>query len=643
MASLHYKIVFAVGVIIFLDLNFECIAQVKNTDSLENILRNKPLSITGEMNICYELGEAFVKTNFEKSKLYARRGMQLAEKLNNERMWGMFLNTIGAVYLMASQYDSAAFYISKAKAIGEKLKDDRLVALSTMKEATLNTRTAKYAEALKKFFNALAWFEKADDKKNIRLTTSNIAALYMYQENFLQAEKYYRQALLVAREIKEGSGIGQSCEGLSRIFMKHQQYDSSMQYAVEAAEAFASVNEKAFQSVATQQIAMNYLKTSQIEKAGAYAQKALQLAKEPNSTRYVADATGFLAEVYFYKKDYPGSKKYALQALQIDSSDNELRSRMLYYLVKTSIYTNDREKAVKFLNDYRNVIDTRANENYQHSLSEMEVKYQTEKKELKIASMKKEKKLGITLTVLGAALALAVITLLSLRQRIINHKKEIAEQKIIQLEQEKKLVATQAVLDGETAERTRLARDLHDGLGGMLSVIKLNLYDVKKGVHIEGEDALRFNQALEMLESSTRELRRVAHNMMPEALSRFGLKTSLKDFVRNIPNATFHFFGDDKRLEPKLESMIYRTAYELVNNALKHAHANNINIQVIQHPDTISLTVEDDGKGFITTETSDGQGLQNIHYRVQSFGGSMNVFSQPAEGTEINVEFKINP
>ncbi len=290
---------------------------------------------------------------------------------------------------------------------------------------------------------------------------------------------------------------------------------------------------------------------------------------------------------------------------------------------------------------YSNLRDSELKSEKASGIEDIETRYQTEKKELRIAAMEKERKMGITLTIVGAALGLAIIGLSLFKQRITKNKEIIAQQRILQLEKEKQLVATQAILDGETAERARLARDLHDGLGGMLSAIKLNLHEVKRGIHLEGEDAIRFNQALEMLETSAKELRQVAHNMMPEALTRFGLKTSLQDFIRNVPNAYFHYFGDDVRIDPKLEVMIYRTAYELVNNAIKHAEAEDIHVQLVQQPDSVSLTVHDDGKGFNPDEIGEGNGLANIKRRVQSFNGTINIFSCASEGTEVNVEFKI--
>ncbi|NLT02698.1 MAG: sensor histidine kinase, partial [Bacteroidales bacterium] len=259
-----------------------------------------------------------------------------------------------------------------------------------------------------------------------------------------------------------------------------------------------------------------------------------------------------------------------------------------------------------------------------------------------------------------------VLIALLYRQRSLRNERRLAQEKVALLEREKRLVATQAVMEGETAERSRLARDLHDGLGGMLSVIKLNLHQVKKSDLMVPDDVGRLDNVLGLLDQSMQELRRVAHNMMPEALVKYGLKAALADFCRNIENAHYHYFGEEKRLDPNLEVTVYRTAFELVNNALKHAEAKAINIQVVQQSDRLALTVHDDGKGFdtkslthtdaasdksvdaVTGQAADasaqkpsGHGLSNIANRAAAYGGTMDILSAPGQGTEITVEFLI--
>jgi signal transduction histidine kinase len=202
------------------------------------------------------------------------------------------------------------------------------------------------------------------------------------------------------------------------------------------------------------------------------------------------------------------------------------------------------------------------------------------------------------------------------------------------------LVAVQAALDGEAAERKRLAKDLHDGLGSMLSLVKFNLPQVNGDAVLEAMDVSRFQKALGMLDDSIQELRRVAHHMMPETLIRHGLKVSLADFCAAIPMADFHYFGNGARLPGKLEIMVYRCIHELVNNTLKHAQATKINVQLVQEEDRISFTVQDDGTGFDPQAAVEGMGLRNIRQRVATFQGKMEV-SSSEEGTETHVELEL--
>jgi signal transduction histidine kinase len=227
------------------------------------------------------------------------------------------------------------------------------------------------------------------------------------------------------------------------------------------------------------------------------------------------------------------------------------------------------------------------------------------------------------------------------RHRSNVQKKRLAEQQVKQLKQEKQLIATQAVLDGEVQERIRLARDLHDSLGSILAVAKYNLIRIKQISTFEKDDMECYNKTLTLLDDSMDEMRRVAHHLMPQALSRFGLKPSISDFCDAHPAVQFAWYGEESRLDVKLEEVIYRIIHELISNALKHSCASHIFVQVVQEPNRIAFTVQDDGRGFDPKTVTTGMGLSNIRTRVASFGGTINIDSKAGEGTEINIEFPL--
>ncbi|MEO8769714.1 MAG: sensor histidine kinase [Ferruginibacter sp.] len=218
----------------------------------------------------------------------------------------------------------------------------------------------------------------------------------------------------------------------------------------------------------------------------------------------------------------------------------------------------------------------------------------------------------------------------------------------IMYENEKQLLALNSILQGQQEERSRLAKDLHDGLGGMLSGIKLNLSSMKGNIVINEKDALLFNKSLLQLDNAIAEMRRVAHNMMPEALLKFGISDAIRDFCDGINESNsvkmkYQGINFTEPLEKSTEVILYRMVQELSNNAIKHAHANTIFIQIAQHELGITLTVEDDGKGFNMNDGNikNGNGFKNIQSRVDYLKGSWDIKSEPGKGTSINIEIPV--
>ncbi len=215
-----------------------------------------------------------------------------------------------------------------------------------------------------------------------------------------------------------------------------------------------------------------------------------------------------------------------------------------------------------------------------------------------------------------------VISLLSYRN--YRQKQKLQQQRITELETEKQLAATEAVLKGEEQERSRLAKDLHDGLGGMLSGIKYSFNTIKENMVMTPENYLAFERSMGMLDSSIQEMRRVAHNMMPESLLNFGLDTALKDFCNSINKSralkvSYQSIGiAGLQIEQTVAVTVYRIVQELINNTLKHANAGTAIVQLANTNNRLMVTVEDDGKGFDTTnvKSSTSMGWRNIQHRI---------------------------
>ena len=203
------------------------------------------------------------------------------------------------------------------------------------------------------------------------------------------------------------------------------------------------------------------------------------------------------------------------------------------------------------------------------------------------------------------------------------------QQRIRELEKDRQLVAVDSLLKGQEEERSRLAKDLHDGLGGLLSGVKFSLSNMKDNLIVTPDNMAVFERSLDMIDTSIRELRRVAHNMMPEMLVKFGLDEALKEYC-NFVNATKLICSKIPVIRNgnpdwtvRKEIIIYRIIQELLNNILKHAAASEALVQLIKEENRLSIVVEDNGKGFDPSvlENNKGAGWTNIRSRVDYLQG----------------------
>jgi two-component system, NarL family, sensor kinase len=233
------------------------------------------------------------------------------------------------------------------------------------------------------------------------------------------------------------------------------------------------------------------------------------------------------------------------------------------------------------------------------------------------------------------------------RIKMTKQKEEIQLQKIYQLEKDKQLVAVDSMLKGQEKERSRIAKDLHDGPGGLLAGTKISFMNLKEVLHLTGEKKNQYDKSLALMDNAIGDLRKIAQNLMPEALIKFGLNEALRDFcdatqLLSTVKITYTQFGEIRILDSTTEVFIYRIVQELVNNAIRHACASSILVQLTYNTDRTGITVEDNGKGFNEKilQNNKGSGMSNINYRVQYLNGTSDIISSPGNGTSINIELK---
>jgi len=562
------------------------------------------------VKICAE----YKDTNSDSLSVYARKGVSLAEKENNEAMLTIFNRYAGISCFQKQNYDTASIYLNKALESAIRRKDRKEEASAYLAIGYMYSSQSDLKLMIEYMLKALPEFETLNDNDKIIETLVGVGSAYRRTGNNEIAITYLNRAKDKLSDSKNAFLISLTYFELGAV---EPDVNKEIAYELKTIEYAKAANIKQLETLGNQALAFAYLyDVNDCDKALIYAKECYRIASDQGAVSYIYSALTMLSDIYYKQKNYKECESISLQAWAMDST-NFIESRTLSSrIVKSNIHLKNEEKAIAFFEKYEDLTEEYTKESYHKEIIEMGTKYETEKKEMHIAALEKERRMYVWL---GFAGGLLVISMgLALWQTMRNARKE------------RQLIAAKAVQDGEMSERARIADDLHDRLGGSLSAVKIEL-----------KNAENLQNVSDKLDECIREIREITHNLMPRSLLSSGMKTALEDFAAQFPNVHFHFFGKEKRIRERLEFIIYCCANELVTNSLRYSGAKEINMQLIQGEKHVSLTVQDDGCGFDEKTVTAGIGLKNIRDRVASCNGKVDIASATGKGTETVIELKV--
>jgi two-component system NarL family sensor kinase len=398
-----------------------------------------------------------------------------------------------------------------------------------------------------------------------------------------------------------------------------------------------------------------YNRIKQYDKSLQYFEHGIALGlKDPQSVHSVNRLKYGKYETLSLKKDF---KKAGAQLEDLVKSPYILSGdKKMYFKDLAKVYTNGglTNQALKWSEKYIHLSDSLYEAKFQNDIIEMEKKYKEADNQQQIASLKTQKKnaeltaknnklLAWFLGIVGLFLLIVFIIIWQLRKNQSN----LASQKLLEIEQKQQITLSKAMLDAEEKERNRLATDLHDGLGGMLAGVKINLSSFANSNEMENH-SIELQKIISQLDGSVTELRNIARNMMPQTLINSGLETALKEFCDGMIGPNLEIDFEALNINPNIpfpkQAIIYRIVQEILTNILKHANATEIILQCSQRQNRFYITAEDNGKGFNmdADNLKSGMGLGNIKNRVQYLGGILDISSEINGGTTINIELDAN-
>lgn len=318
------------------------------------------------------------------------------------------------------------------------------------------------------------------------------------------------------------------------------------------------------------------------------------------------------------------------------------------------------EKAYGYLYRYSRLNDSLLNEKRQEIINRLNIRYEAQQKQLEIISLANEKRLAdlkarndditfysLVIGFVGVLIA-AFFTILYYQQRlranqIISEQNEkINQSRINELKNSVELESMQSMIQGQEMERDRIAKDLHDSLGGLLSSIKLK-FDSLRYQRFNGSSSEDSDQINQMLDTAIHEVRDIASNLTPGSLQKLGLIKAIEDLISkvssdNTPTIDFQYYGMDIPLSEFTSVHCYRIIQELLINSIKHSGAEEVLVQMTGHRDHLSILVEDDGMGYDQGSATKGMGTDNILSRVRMLNGDIHVETAPGQGTSTLIQ-----
>lgn len=637
---------------------------VSKQDSLLKLARDTR-SDTARVWAIMETGKLFLNKQSDSADYYLSKALQLAKNIRFERgIARCQINKAVGLYDLG-KFDTVLSLCKASIPICEKLKMGKeLVAIYNMMGNTWNLK-GNYWLAIGYFEKCLEAMKTATVPPHFPIVVNdNLSIIYINLHLFDKALFYASGSLRLAEEAGDEATIGTACQHIGSAYLGLEQKDKALSYFQRAVDIARKLNYPRLFTTAISNVAEIYSFKGDHKKAKALYEEGLKASREHEDQEGLVYNLHGLSLEAFNDSNYPAAKQYAKEGLKwAQQMELSSYSYALYLtLSDIALLEGDSKTYTEYRDRYRQLRDSVASGSLVHAIQELETKYETEKKEQRITQLEQEKELQQlrirqkNLLIWGlafAAFAMVVLALLLRRnfrnsQKILDQELLIHRQTIKELEQERQLNIADAVLQGQEKERARLARDLHDGLGGMLSGIKQSLFAMQGNKGLSEPAAMGIGQAIGDLDRSIGELRHIARNMMPEALVRFGLKDALEDYcdhLRQADTLDIHFqaFGMEDRLPQETEVVTFRIAQELLNNVVRHSGATQTLVQLLRDGNRVTLTVEDNGKGFDaeSLERVQGVGWMNIHSRVNYLDGTLDVRTAPGKGCSITIEYEI--
>ncbi len=618
--------------------------------------RSFSTSDTNEIN--HQILKAYylqAENKLDSSFQLATQILQKANKLNYRKGIAAACMRLGSLYNLKGRNDTALYFMRKCYHLRKNLKDYRGATGACYQLSYIFKEQGKIDSAYYVLLEALRFSSLSNDSAARAYTLNELGYLSMDYQEPDTARYFFDRSLLLARTLEDDYLAYKAHTGLGQYYLQLPD-DQRALHHLQMADSLIHLPEFEQNQTARAQSANNlavcYDRMKWPTQAKRFYRKALRVYQQSENQLEAANTLSNIGLVFYNEQRWDSSIVYLRQAAQIA---NELKAVVLQTNVALNLadahsQKGEFEAALMYYRQYQALSDSLLNTEKINSISEMQTLYDTEQKEQRIQLLAEQNRTRMAernFFIAGSIVLLLGLTSFFIyyhqRRKIARKNAEIAHQKIEKLLNQQEIQSYNAMIAGQEEERQRIATDLHDRLGSMLSTVKL----LTSSLQADQEPG-KHQKLGKLVDDACVEVRRISHNLSTGMVRSFGLKTALEDLCSGISQSKLIeckllLYGLEERLHVNTEIGLYRMVQEILNNTLKHAKAKKVIIQVNRTENHLNLTVEDDGVGFNPKlQLKKGLGLNNLESRAQKLNGTFHMDSTPGRGTIAIIDIPLN-
>ncbi len=554
-----------------------------------------------------------------------------------------------------------------------------------------------YLEAEQFYYRSIEVFKEIPYPRGIAANYNNIGNIYHHLGEFDRTVQFHMQALDIFEEIRDTLSMIFNLNNLGTLYYDNNQYEAAIDFYLRSSVLLEGMQDTVRLIDTYVNLANTYNRQKDFEKAALYLNRA-DLIHKPGVNLYgsllLSDAK---RELQFSRGNYMEAFKYSGESLELaeelgsaydytrvlttrgeillelgrssealftynQAIDTARKHRYLnllerLYAGRAALYENQGQYSYAYrdLSELSMVRDSLYKKERQEIIHEMEARYQNAKKQQLIEENEaiiaeqeyraaRQRSLLIWIGITSAGIIFTILLVIAFLQQ----RRNVLQAKIENLEKEKELKSLKYIIEGEEKERSRLAKELHDGVNGSLGAIRLM---ADSGNASNGKGNPNIEKIISLIDQVSTEVRDISHNLMPDVITQYGLIQAIESYLERIQSSErlktdFQHYGEFEDIDNSIKVTVYRIVQELTRNIIKHSGAAECLIQINRHVRNLSLVVEDNGGGFNVFEQShiekpEGIGLQSIYSRINLIEGKIDIQSELNSGTSVNIDIPL--